>query len=255
MISTVLSICKYTLRESLRNKAFFIVIVFGLIILFSSLFFSILGGEQEIRLLTDFGLTAIEFFCFITTVYLGTTIILEEINNKTIYFIVTRPISRGTYIMGRYLGILLTVLIGALAMYGIHIVLLVLKGWKPEYAYFMGYFGLILKLMLILSVATATALLTTSAMTGLVFTLLIWVAGHFSQEMKYLMTKTAEMFPKILMTIGYYCLPNFQYFNYRDNAVLSTMSAGFVFGTLAYALLYTTVCLAITIIIFRRKEF
>ncbi len=112
----ILAISRYTFKENIRNKIFYVLVFFALLILSSAVLFSILGGEQEVRLLLDFGLAAIELFALLLTVFASVNLVLEEIENKTIYLILTRPLSRIEYLLGRYLGILFAVYLSIAVM-------------------------------------------------------------------------------------------------------------------------------------------
>ncbi len=256
MINKILAIIKYTFKESIRNKVFYILILFAVILLLSSLFFGVLGGEQELRLLHDFGLVTIEFFCLLTAIYSGITIILEEINSKTIYFIITRSVKRSSYILGRYLGVIYTIIVGVLLMTILHLLILLLKGYSIDLNYFLSFLGLIIKIMVILAISIFFALFSTSAVSSLSFTLLFWLLGHFGQEMKFLMNKITNIIPKLFLQLIYYIIPNLQYFNYRDNVLLAINSTPLFFiSSIIYATVYISVCLWLTIILFNKKEF
>lgn len=253
-MNKIFAIAYYTLKENIRNKVFYVLIFFAFLILFSALLFSILGGEAELRLLFDFGLAAIELFALLITIYASVNLVLEEIENKTIYLLLTRPLSRRAYLFGRYLGILFAVYLSVIIMSLGHLSLLGLKKWTFDPGYLFVLFGLGFKIILISAIAIFFSLFSSSAISSVSFTFFFWLLGHFTEELKFLGLRLSNLFLKYLVKFLYYLLPNFQYFNFRDHWQ-SGLNVNFIFLTLLYGLVYTTVCFLFTSLLFSRKEF
>ena len=88
------SIAAYTLIGNARNRIFLVLVLFGILLIASSILLAILGQEQGVRMLVDLGLSAIEFLSFLTAVFLVSNLILEEMESRTIYLVLTRSVSR-----------------------------------------------------------------------------------------------------------------------------------------------------------------
>lgn len=256
----IFAISRYTFRENIRNKIFYVLILFAFLILFATVLFSILGGEQELRLLLDFGLAAIELFALLLTIFASVNLVLEEIENKTIYLLLTRPLSRIEYLLGRYLGILFAVYLSITIMSIGHLSLLLLKRWPFELNYFLVIFGLGFKIMLISIIAIFFSLFSTSAISSLSFTFFFWLLGHFIEELKFIGSKLSS-FWQYPAKVFFYLIPNFQYFNFRDRISLDMSpflrgeNINFIFLAILYGAVYFTVCLFLTNLFFSRKEF
>src|SRR5262245_11815625 len=97
-----------SLQENLHGRFFLLTAVFGLTTLYLSLLLGLLAADQEVRLILDFGLALIELLGLAGAVYAACTVILREMETKTIYLILTRPVARGEYLLGRFLGIVLS---------------------------------------------------------------------------------------------------------------------------------------------------
>lgn len=256
----ILAICQYTVKENIRNKVFYVLIFFAFLILSASLLFSILGGEQELRLLLDFGLAAIELFALLLTIFASVNLILEEIENKTICLILTRPVSRAEYLFGRYLGTLSTVYLSIILMAITHLSLLWLKKWSLGIGYFLVLFGLGMKIMLISAIAIFFSLFSTSVIASISFTFFFWLLGHFTEELKFLGKRLSglEQYPAKMF---FYLVPNFQYLNFRDRFsfdgfyLFKAQDVNFIFLAIAYTLVYLIVCLILTNLLFSRREF
>jgi len=244
----ILSIARYTLIEN-------ILILFGVIIIGASLLLAALSGEQQQRLLLDLGFSAIEFFALLTIVFGSVTLILEELESKTIYLILTRPLSRGAYLIGRFAGLLAAVYCGMLIMSGMHLGILFLKGWAFTARYPLALLLSAEKITLIGSVALFFSLFSSSAISSISFTLFFWIIGHFSEELHFLSAKLTYIVPQMLAKAAYYLAPNLQYFNLRDFWDVPHIAGSWIGAASLYGILYSSFCVALAILFFRKREF
>lgn len=252
--NSIISIVRYTILQNFRNKTMYMLFLFAAIMFVASFLFSTLGGEQEKRLLFDLGIGCIELFGLIVAVFTAVTLVLEEIESRTIYLVLSRPLMRYHYIIGRYIGLLLSVALSVVLMGCIHLIVLKIKGWEFDARYFLLLFMTLEKISLISSIALFFSLFSTSAASSVVFTLFFWVLGHFAIELKFLGSRLDSFF-KGIMTIVYYLIPNLQYFNIRDQWDLPGFSLSFIGLASLYAAVYITVSLSLCTILFNRKEF
>ncbi|MBD3271567.1 MAG: ABC transporter permease subunit, partial [Elusimicrobia bacterium] len=206
------------------------------------------------RLLFDLGIGSIEFFGLILAVFIAVTLILEEIESRSVYLILSRPLSRSEYLFGRFGGLIATIAISVIGMGLIHISLLLFKGWEFQFKYLFLLVLTIEKIALISSLALFFSLFSTSPASSIVFTLFFWVLGHFSMEMKFLSDRLVTGFMIIIKT-AYYLIPNLQYFNLRDQWALPSFSLDVIGWATLYATVYILATLALSVILLKRKEF
>ncbi|MHB9156030.1 MAG: ABC transporter permease [Endomicrobiales bacterium] len=251
----ILSIAHYTFVENIRNKVFYVLIFFGVIMVFSSLLMSAVGGQQAQRILLDTGLGAIEFFALITVGFAAVTLVLEEMESKTIYLVLTRPVNRGVYLVGRYLGLLAAVYCGMLIMALFHLGILMLAGEGVSWRYFLALILSAEKITLIGSLALFFSLFSSSAVSSVSFTVFFWMLGHFSQEIHFLATRLKSLLPKFFALAAYYLIPNLNYFSLRDFWDVPHIIGGWIAASFVYGLLYSALCLGLSLWIFQRREF
>lgn len=251
----IFSIAKYTFIENMRNKVFYIIILFGIIIVGSSLLLSALGGEQSRRILLDVGLGAIEFFALITVGFASVTLVLEEMESKTIYLIFARPVSRISYLLGRYVGLLSAVYFGMILMSMLHLLILYLKGFDIPIRYFWAFLLCGGKICIIGSVALFFSLFSTSAVSSISFTVFFWILGHFSEEISFLSSKISNIWLKMFMKAIYYLIPNMQYFNLRDFWDVPQISGIWIPLAMIYGLVYSIFFICLSLWMFKYKEF
>lgn len=251
----IVSIAYYTFIESVRNKVFYVLVFFGAVIVLASLLLAALGGEQPQRILLDVGLNAIEFFALLTIGFSAVTLVLEEMESKTIYLVLTRPVSRVTYLVGRYLGLLAAVYCGMLLMAVMHVALLKLNGWDFAMRYPLAILLSAGKIAVIGSLSLFFSLFSTSAVSSISFTVFFWVLGHFSEEISFLSSKLQSIIPKLVLKAVYYLVPNLQYFNLRDFWEVPNIAGPWMFISFGYGLAYSAVFIGLSLWIFTRKEF
>jgi len=254
-MNKIFSIAYYTFIESVRNKVFYVLVLFGVVIVFASLLLAALGGEQPQRILLDVGLNAIEFFALLTVGFSAVTLVLEEIESKTVYLILTRPVSRWTYLAGRYLGLLLAVYCGMLLMALMHVALLKLEGWQFAARYPLALLLSAGKITIIGSLSLFFSLFSTSAVSSISFTIFFWLLGHFGEEISFLSTKVPNIFLKIFLKAVYLLTPNLQLFNLRDFWEVPGIVGGWMFITAGYCLVYSALFLALSVWVLAYKEF
>ena len=145
----ILAIARYTFLQQFRNRLYLVVVLFGLFMVAASLLFGALAGDQEVRVILDLGLVTAELFGLATAMFGAVTLVVEEMESKTIYLILTRPLPRPFYVLGRFLGLLLAVGASMALMELLHFSLLFTKGWEPDPALFAALPRMGLKVMLI----------------------------------------------------------------------------------------------------------
>lgn len=242
----------HSLREQLRSRFFSVILLFGGVLLYMSLVLGALAADQELRVLLDFGLSLIELLSTGAACYAAATGLLREMEMKTIYLVLTRPVSRSSYLFGRAFGLFASAVCAVALMALMHLSLLFLKGWRWESAYLLALGGIGLKIVVASSLATFLALISTSALSALSMSAVVWMLGHFTQEMRFLLERSGLQ-GRILGAVVY-IIPNLQLFNFRDRVGAAGLQEPVLFA-LAYAPLYAAACLFATLILFKRKEF
>ena len=250
----ILGIARYTFIEILRNKVWYVLVLFSGILILSTLLLGTLGGEQKVRMITDLGLASIETIALLSTVFAAVTLVLEEMESRTLYLILTRPVARTVFVFGRFLG-LVAVMTGAyLLMASAHAALLEIVGATLDRSYALSLIFSWEKIVVITSVALVFSLFSTSTASAVTFSFFFWIMGHFSTEILYLANRGPLPFMVVLCKIFYYIIPNFQTMNIRDIPP-ELYNPRWLWAAGGYGLAYTGTCLGLTAILFRKKEF
>jgi ABC-type transport system involved in multi-copper enzyme maturation permease subunit len=244
-------------QENLRRRFYLVSLAFAGIFLYMSLILGVLAVEQEARVLFDFGLGFIELMGLAGALYGATTVVLREIETKTVYLILSRPVGRGEYLLGRFLGLMLSVLSSMALMAAFHLVILKAKGWHGPEPYLACFCGAFLKVLVTGALATSLAIFSTSALTAGVISATAWTLAHFLPEIRYLVSHGASRGLAAPLFALSYVLPDLQLLNLRDRAAAVSLSgpeAGWAW-LLGYAVLYSAAWLGLGWALLRRKEF
>ncbi len=215
-MSKLLAIVNYTIKQHIRNRIYLAVLLFGLVIVGGSLVISSLALDERVRVLLNLGLAGIEFISILSIVFVTVGLILDEVESKSVYLILSHPIQRWHYVLGRYLGTLASIVAGMFFMALLHVGSLVLHGWEWQNFYSLAWFCSVGKVALISSLALFISLITTSTASSMTLTSFLWVMGHFSSELKFLGEKSANALIKSAVQFFYHVTPDFSVFNYRD---------------------------------------
>ncbi len=248
-------VAKNTYIEMIRDRVLYFVIIFS--ILFMALCFALgqLSYKEIFRLSVSLGLGGIHF-CFAgLTIFLGCSVFFREIEKKTIYTLLARPISRGQYLFGKYLGLLsllFTLLIGFLLCFtGIQL-LLGLSIELTSYYAFIGFFfeSSILLAVTFLFSSFAKPFLSISG--SLAFFLIGHWVGNFDSILQSKHTMTFLVTTKIIERI----FPDLETLNWRQFAIAKSHVPLYELGfSVGVATLWAAFFFLAALIVFRRKDF
>jgi ABC-type transport system involved in multi-copper enzyme maturation permease subunit len=249
------AIARNTFKEATRNKIFYLLVVFGIVFALASRLISLLTVGDTVRVLKDTGLAAIHFFCVLIAVFTGINLVYKEIERRTVYNILSKPVSRDQFILGKFVGLALTVFSALAAMALIFFLFVFAAAGSFDWRLLLYFLMLFLELLIIIAISLLFSSFSTPIL-SFIFTLSLYLIGHvlwtYNEFKSRLLTPVSRWLGQLL----YYLLPNLEKFNVRDAMVLGTpISPRLAALTVAYALLYIAALLLLTMAIFRRREF
>lgn len=253
---TVLLIAQNTAREAIRNKVLYSIIFFAFLMVGVSVVFGAASIGDEIKFIKDFSLVSVSLFGVITTVTLGVNLLHKELGKKTILNILSKPVARWQFIVGKYLGLLATLamLVGVMsaAMIGF---LWVMQG-RPDWTLLLATGSTLMELAILLAVAMFwSSVVVTPALAGL-FTVATFVAGRSSSHLHYFMTPEYSPSMQSAMSGLYVLLPHLDRFWIADQIVYQQTFSPWYFLNLGfYAVAYGALALLLGVAFFRHREF
>lgn len=250
----ILSISLNTFRETLREKLLYNLLIFALLMIGSSMLLSRLTLGDANRLILDLGLASINLFGVIIAIFIGIGLVSKEIDKKTIYTIVSKPVPRYEFLLGKYLGLCMTLLANTTIMVAGLFMVLKFMQVPIELVLFKSVLLIYVELLVVTSVALLFSTFTSSTLSA-IFTLAIYVIGHLSADLQSLGEKLDSVSRAVLNTL-YYVMPNLERFNLKGHVIhrldIGTADIALI---VCYGLAYATLLLVVAAIIFQRRDF
>jgi ABC-type transport system involved in multi-copper enzyme maturation permease subunit len=255
-LSKIVTIAKNTFREAIRDRILYNLVLFVLLITASAIFLGELTAGQEARTIVNLGLTSMLFFGTFIAIFVGVSLVSKEIEKRTLYAIFSKPVRRSEFVVGKYLGLVMTLLVNTAVMgVGVSAALLFVGGRDLAAAIWGAIALIFLELTIITAVAIVFSTFSTPALSAL-FTFMIFVIGHFSSALRELANASGTRAAEVFFAAIYYTLPNLSNYSFIVNAAHGqTPSALYLGGAAAYALAYNAVLLTIAVLVFHRRNF
>lgn len=255
-MNRIFSIARNTFREAVRDRVLYNLVLFVLLVTGSAIFLGELTDGHEARTIVNLGLGAMLVFGAFIAIFVGVSLVAKEIEKRTVFAIFSKPVGRGEFIVGKYSGLCLTLLVNVLAMgAGVSLALL----WVGDGALAISIWGAIYLIYLELLILTAVAILFSSFSTpalSALLTFFVFVIGHATASLRDFAASLGSASARRFFDAIYYLLPNLSFFSFATNAAHGDAPpARMLAGATAYAAAYTSVLLAIAFLIFRRRNF
>lgn len=247
-------VAKYTLLEVYRSKVMLSVVFIGIGLLLISYIASefAYGAPSKVALDFGFGLTSISNL--IMAVFIGATLLGKEIENRTLYMILSRPISRASFMLGKIVGLSSVLIINTILLSLISIgIFYYLGGQLSPLMVWTAWFSLI-EAFIIMLFAILFSLLTSNAL-AIIFTISVWIVGHsLSSTSKILSAKTNVFFNYTLKIISG-LIPDLEKINLKDLLIYEQkVSSEYLFMTQAYIAVYVLALMFIISFLFKNKN-
>ena len=266
----VLLVARHVFKESVRDRVLYAIAGFAVLLVAASILIGQITAGQDIKIIKDLGLATIELAGALMTVFIGVGLVAREIERKSVFSLLAKPLARWEFIVGKYVGLVVTITVNLWAMTAVlFIALAILLAMSPENVRLSWSAPAIdaRLLVVVLLITAEMALLTavalffstfsSSALLSVVFTVGIFVAGLISADLRNF-TDIVNVHPlvgQLVSTIGW-LLPAFSEFDVKTQVVHGrSVPAGFVASTLAYAAVYSAAVLGAAVGIFSRREF
>jgi ABC-type transport system involved in multi-copper enzyme maturation permease subunit len=257
-IGRVYAIARNAFREALRDRVLYNLVLFVLLLTAAAIFLGELSAGQEARIIVNMGLSAMLLFGAFISIFVGVGLVYKEIERRTVYAIFSKPVGRGEFLVGKYLGLCLTLAVNTAVMgAGVSLALMYVSGgWDPLVA---SIWPAVLMIYMELMILTAVALLFSSfsspALSALL-TFFVFIIGHFSADLKTLAASMGTASAQWFFGALYYLLPNLANYSFITPAAHGqSPQPSMMLASFAYAVMYITILLAAATLIFNRRNF
>ena len=244
-----------TFKEAIRDRVLYLLLFFAAVCIIFSRILALLTVGDRVKIIKDVGLASLSLFGALMAILMGVGLVFKEIDKKTIYTLLVKPIRRYEFLLGKYLGLVLTLFIMLLAMSLIYLAVIFLHTFKIEWKMLIAIIFIFEELCLITSVALLFSCFSTPILSS-IFSLSFYLIGHFSWGLETLIKKVKPGAGKTLAQLLYHFVPDLENFNFKMEVVqnLPIPPKIFVFSTL-YGIFYTIFILALALLVFRKRDF
>ncbi|MEW6127620.1 MAG: ABC transporter permease subunit [Acidobacteriota bacterium] len=257
-LTRIRAIAVNAFRESVRDRVLYNLILFVLILVGASIFISELSIDQETKFIASLSLSLMLVFGALIAIFIGVGLVYKEIDKRTIYNLLSKPVHRHEFIIGKYLGLCLTLLVNLLVMVaGTELALLYVS--KSFGALHLSILPTAYLIFLELAVTIAVALMFSSFSTPMLsalFSFAVYVIGNFSNDLKLAADLSESAVTRAILIGLYYVMPNFSNFSFISQASYGQLPpAKMLLTSTVYAVIYISILISAAVLIFQKRNF
>ena len=258
----------HVFKESVRDKVLYNLVLFAVFLISASYLIGQLTAGQDVKIIKDLGLAASSIFGLFIAVFIGVGLVWKEVDRRSVYNLLVKPLRRHEFIAGKFLGLAGTLLVNVAVMAVALYAVLALMAWRQPSLIkasidapvldpnLLKAFALIYVQLL---VATAIALCFStfsSPMLSAAFTFGLFVVGHFNADLAHFENVVASPAAAWLAKALYYILPNLAPFDVKTAVVHGqAVPMSYVALTAGYGVLYIAAVIGVAMVIFSRRDF
>ncbi len=253
----IAAIAAVTVREALRQKLAVNLLVFALALLSATLTISALTFGEQYRIIVDLGLSSMEIFGTLIAVLLGAGLVARDVERRSLYPVLAKPVSRTRYLVGRYLGLLATVTLNMLAMELVFGAVLATYlgglGFLRDTPFFPVLASMVVRFAVVGAIAAFFSTFSTATL-ATIFALSLVVAGHLSSDLVRYWGAQGPVAAAI-GKVAYLIVPNLEALNLKEAMVYrDPIPVSFALTGLGYGVAYSVAVVAFAAAIFSRRD-
>jgi ABC-type transport system involved in multi-copper enzyme maturation permease subunit len=267
-VSATAAIALNVFRESVRDKVLYNLVLFAILLIGASYLIGQLTAGQDVKIIKDLGLSATSVFGLFIAVFIGIGLVSKEVERRSAYSLLAKPIHRYQMIAGKYAGLTLTLTVNVTMMAAALYVVLAYMGWGVpaevqqawdapalDPAMLKALLLILLELMIITAIALFFSTFSSPILSA-AFTFGLFIVGHFSTDLRNFEQVVESPAAARLARGLYWVLPNFGQFDIKAQVVhAQPVPLGYMALTGAYAALYIAVLLIAAMLVFSRRDF
>ncbi|HET9846467.1 MAG TPA: ABC transporter permease [Nitrospira sp.] len=254
-MQSLLVVAQNTFRETVRDKILYNLVFFALLLIGASVLLGTLTIGEQARIINDVGLAAINLVGVIIAIFVGIGLVTKEIDRRTIYTILARPITRTQFVLGKYCGLVFIGGLNIAIMFAMFLSTIWLSGNVVSGSLFQAVELMLVEVLLVTALAMFFSTFSSPTLSA-IMTLGFYVIGHLTGDLKGIAEKTKHPVTESIMTALYYTCPNLEWLNIKGQAASGVpVSVEYQVAATAYGLLYAGLLLFGACRIFERRDF
>lgn len=250
----VAALATNTMREAIRSRVLYTLLFFAVLLIGTGVLVSTLSYVEGQRILQSVGLAAIRLFGAAIAVFIGVGLIYREVERRTIYTILSKPISRAEFLLGKYLGLVATIWLQLAIMAVAFVAVSLLAGAPLPHQIALAFLLAGIEFAVIVAFATLFSAFTTPMLASF-FTAGLYAVGHLSRDLRDLGTRSELEAVRLAARALYRVLPDLESFNLTTQALHALpVPASEVALAAVYGVGYCAIVLLLGVLIFERRD-
>lgn len=249
------ALARNTFREAVRDKVLLTLIVIAFLVAAAARLVPSLAAGEGVKIIQDLSLKSMTLFCVLIAVLVGGRLVYREIEKRTIFVILAKPVARWQFVLGKYLGLMLVLVTSVAIMTGWFALFMVISRVPVTPQMLLAVLLLVMELAVVTSIAVLFSTFVTP-ISSAVFTFAIYFTGNMSSSLLYWGTRDKPVALQFVARFFYYLLPNLENFDITSAVVhrlpIDCTRVGLGVG---YALVYVAAVLLVATLVFRRRNF
>lgn len=248
------NIAFYTFREILKSKVLYNILFLGLGLLIVTYVAQQFTYGAPSRVALDFGMGVLSLSSVGIAIFMGVGLLSKEIENRTVYMVISRPVKRSSFVLGRVLGLNLVLALNIFILSLLTLAVYFFTGGDLSPLIFWTILFIIIEAALMLLVVSLLSLLTSTTL-SVILSIVVFFAGHAIKEAQLTSFAQKNHLIKLILEGYQYILPAFGKINTKDFLIYQqNIEQGFLYQALAYSIAYGTFLVLLTLIIFEKKN-
>lgn len=259
-----------TFKEGIRNRAIYGISIFALLLLGANLLISSMIMQEIGKVAVDMALSTVSFAGLLLVLFVGINLMAKDLDKKTIYMVLSRPVSRSQYIFGKFLGMALLILttisfLSLFALLSIFMVKISYPSYFPRFSWsliLLAISFITIALILLSALTFLFASFSSTSFITLVLTIISYIIGQSISDVKALVEAPQAVGIKVspvtvkVVQAAYYIFPNLSLFDIKIQAAHGlAIPPSYIFWAFSYGIIYTALAIIVASAIFRRREF
>jgi ABC-type transport system involved in multi-copper enzyme maturation permease subunit len=266
----VVLVARHVFKESVRDRVLYAIAGFALLLVAASFLIGQITAGEDVKIIKDLGLATIELAGVLMTVFIGVGLVSREIDRRSIFALLAKPLARWEFIAGKYLGLVMTIAVNIAGMTAALFLMLAWMNWGEldvvrkaldapivDPALLWAALLIFAELALLTAVALFFSTFSSSALISVVLTIGAYVAGQLSRDLRGFgdLVEVSAAVAAVVGAIGY-IVPAFSEFDLKNEVVHGIpIAASRITYPLLYAVVYAGTALGASMLVFSRREF
>ena len=255
MILRIWTLAANTLREAIRSKLLYTLLGFAIALILLAIALSQLSYIDSDRILQNFGFAAMRLFSVAIAIFVGVNLIHKEVDRRTVYTILSKPLSRSEFLLGKYVGLVATILLQLAIMLVFFVGTSMISGASLDGSHAAAVVLLAVELALVVAIATLFSSFTTPLLASF-FSVGVWVVGNLTRDLRLMGSQASDTGIVWATTWLHRVLPDMASFDLTLEAAhgLPIIASDLLIPTI-YGVGYIAVLLVLSMMIFERRDF